>query len=769
MFSQILIFKLNPQKIFILLFFLTTIIFSQVDTTFNGLRGYEDIEGNTQLFYRLKSHYSVELSNDNIEGVRRKDIFHFDINNNFDSLFIYDYVDYHTPLPAIGHTVSDFEFVDNTLTNFYQCGDGVTSFEPSPVVVYNREYDNSHEVNSFHGETSNLEIVSVGNKSKVYVSTSDGVYTESIWGRYELESSTVGLTLLSINKAEPNILFVNNEEDYLLKSIDTGKTFFVVDSITSQNLYQDIYRNLLNRRFLYDSDGIHIYRIVQHSNNFQLLVSDNKGELNSWSIKYESESEMFISIDSTKSGLVYITNGNEIYESNDFGKTFQLFRQLDKNINGIYKKPNSEFIYVTTSHSLLEINSSSIKTLKNTIDYNSLSYFPLHVGDTWQYAVEEKLLGEVDVTNRYVTVAIAGKETIDGKQYYLLSDGEMDCYRSLRIDSTDATVWEYKNGIDCLIDSLSMKDVEDNFSNDCYGSVRFMGDTNKTIFDNYKQVKKFHYSEPTLCQYCMQKDYEYATGIGKISSHIIHPAPDGFESGYRKDSLVYAKIDGVEYGDLSYSDDNNICLRDSTLYLYQTEFNHDFADTTWLVNKSSEMLMVDSIMTNHGYSYRLNVFYTDSSSYDFIVYNDVIEPVTFSISANDSVQIILSNPDLCPICDGGEINVFTDSLHIFTNSKDNPVLLIAIIGDGTLGSENSETGNLYFSLEQNYPNPFNPSTAIKYSIPSNVKGEMANVKLVVFDILGREVATLVNKEQKAGNYDVKFDASKLTSGIYLYR
>ncbi|NOX66409.1 MAG: T9SS type A sorting domain-containing protein [Chlorobi bacterium] len=77
--------------------------------------------------------------------------------------------------------------------------------------------------------------------------------------------------------------------------------------------------------------------------------------------------------------------------------------------------------------------------------------------------------------------------------------------------------------------------------------------------------------------------------------------------------------------------------------------------------------------------------------------------------------------------------------------------------------------NLVYSLSQNYPNPFNPSTTIKYQISSNVKGETANVNLKVYDILGREVATLVNKEQSAGNYEVQFNASSLTSGIYFYQ
>jgi len=74
-----------------------------------------------------------------------------------------------------------------------------------------------------------------------------------------------------------------------------------------------------------------------------------------------------------------------------------------------------------------------------------------------------------------------------------------------------------------------------------------------------------------------------------------------------------------------------------------------------------------------------------------------------------------------------------------------------------------------FSLSQNYPNPFNPSTTIKYSIPNDEKRETSNVKLIVYDILGKEVATLVNNQQKAGNYEVKFNASNLPSGIYFYQ
>ncbi|HED36873.1 MAG TPA: T9SS type A sorting domain-containing protein, partial [Ignavibacteria bacterium] len=67
------------------------------------------------------------------------------------------------------------------------------------------------------------------------------------------------------------------------------------------------------------------------------------------------------------------------------------------------------------------------------------------------------------------------------------------------------------------------------------------------------------------------------------------------------------------------------------------------------------------------------------------------------------------------------------------------------------------------------PNPFNPSTVISYSIPSVGASRDVSVLIRVFDVLGREVATLVNKEQPAGNYKVTFNATHLSSGIYFYR
>jgi len=69
-----------------------------------------------------------------------------------------------------------------------------------------------------------------------------------------------------------------------------------------------------------------------------------------------------------------------------------------------------------------------------------------------------------------------------------------------------------------------------------------------------------------------------------------------------------------------------------------------------------------------------------------------------------------------------------------------------------------------FFLQQNYPNPFNASTTIAYRLPAS-----CDVKLIVYDTLGREVANLVDEKQSAGTHDIKFDASSLGSGFYLYK
>jgi sialate O-acetylesterase len=89
---------------------------------------------------------------------------------------------------------------------------------------------------------------------------------------------------------------------------------------------------------------------------------------------------------------------------------------------------------------------------------------------------------------------------------------------------------------------------------------------------------------------------------------------------------------------------------------------------------------------------------------------------------------------------------------------------IGVRGSTSVGVETGTPLPATFALEQNYPNPFNPATAVKYQLPV-----ASTVKLVVYDVLGREVKVLVNEKKAAGRYEVQFDGSGIASGVYFCR
>jgi len=119
---------------------------------------------------------------------------------------------------------------------------------------------------------------------------------------------------------------------------------------------------------------------------------------------------------------------------------------------------------------------------------------------------------------------------------------------------------------------------------------------------------------------------------------------------------------------------------------------------------------------------------------------------------------IVQTPDSSPVMRVS----FPDSLHGFGIGPYGAIVKYVYQEPSNLTEAEHGISNFY--LQQNYPNPFNPNTKIKYSIQ-----EEGFVKLAVYNMLGEEVAMIVNASQKAGRYEVNFNASGLSSGVYVYR
>jgi hypothetical protein len=128
-------------------------------------------------------------------------------------------------------------------------------------------------------------------------------------------------------------------------------------------------------------------------------------------------------------------------------------------------------------------------------------------------------------------------------------------------------------------------------------------------------------------------------------------------------------------------------------------------------------------------------------------------------SFTDSSQTLPSGEDLwqadyrvAAVLSGGGLPQYSNSINFKVN---NP----------TIDKSRGMTGEVFtYSLSENYPNPFNPSTIIRYSL-----ADLSDVRLVIYDILGREIKILIDEKKEPGNYEVHFDAGNLASGIYFYR
>jgi hypothetical protein len=157
---------------------------------------------------------------------------------------------------------------------------------------------------------------------------------------------------------------------------------------------------------------------------------------------------------------------------------------------------------------------------------------------------------------------------------------------------------------------------------------------------------------------------------------------------------------------------------------------------SWLTKSDSTLILTLANFTGSSASLTVNFSgnVSDTSLYVYDLLNDTSLHVT--ASGLNSLKFTLA---------GLEAGIYSLQKSVPTSVKDNPALVYS------------------FKLSQNYPNPFNPSTVIRYSVPEHSK-----VTLKIYDITGRELMTLLDKDMNPGEYEINFNASRLATGVYFY-
>ncbi len=237
-----------------------------------------------------------------------------------------------------------------------------------------------------------------------------------------------------------------------------------------------------------------------------------------------------------------------------------------------------------------------------------------------------------------------------------------------------------------------------------------------------------------------------------------------FDAKFQKRELIFetnpltqnATMAGTPYAGIYYSSTANLCQYNIQIWEIQASGNEklvtriNWTDRNYTPNQSREKYV-------NGQSHA-HIFSTGSK---IRVKLTNLDNVPLTTASGDTTDYFLrTNPFMLPVIKRG-----TNKLFVNGNSKSYIELPIMNLTIGIHQISSEIPGQ--FNLKQNYPNPFNPVTKIRFEVPATGKNNFVSIK--IFDITGREVSTLVDDNFNPGTYEVDWDGSKYSSGVYFYR
>ncbi len=517
------------MKYLAVLFLFSSILSAQNDSSYSGLDGFQDSQGNTHLFYRK---YLPDISNN---------LYHLNLETNveekiadgywetLDSVSVYGGIIRFRALDFINGKFNSILTIKNPTDLSYHI---VTNIRDS---IFSYSLINAKILEFYISSDKDLIIAPFQdmNNSGVY-----GIVKSFDSGRTWKVDSTYNASyyVLGISPFDMNLMFATNSTNEVARSTNGGVTFEVVET--------DFDRQANWLYFYFDIDGSHIYASTVHG----IYVSDNNGESNSWTLVYSYNVIDFVplALDNTQSGLFNFSSyfDNKVWISEDYGLTYSAYKNIPRNAyGGIYKASGSNKLYAATRYAIYELTDTSSKVIKQ-LPLTSLDYYQLAVGNKWLYDIRQT---DGIVRVQYFSSVKVKYDTLmpNNKTYYYVERGGGLYYESAyeRIDS-NGFVYKYSssvNGSEYAIEDLAISEHiwDDTLFIEPDGSFKYCEKIDVGVFFGESRYYKIIVEEAILHYVA----YELVYGIGMTN------LSESYDFGTSSATLLGAVIDGVLYGD----------------------------------------------------------------------------------------------------------------------------------------------------------------------------------------------------------------------------
>ena len=513
-------------RISILIFLFPFLLFAQTDTTITRLFGFEDASGNTHLFYH--THYSTMTE---ARDTTELDFWHVDVSNSIDTLLLSGTKIYERltmpPFDYSGDIVSKIYFFDNNPADYIYIRKSGISLRKNSIVKSGtgEVFSCNDNIRMLYISRQNPNTVYAVLDSLIIKSTDGGITWPAL---DDTNNVPISFTPLRFSPFDENVIFGYNSTNELVKSDNGGRSFYVIQPDREWNEKTEI---------TFDADGQTVYA-VSDSYGSALYKSTDGGKPYTWNLLDTFSGKIKFKADAETAGKFYFIYGRNLFYSSDKGNTIDTLFTFENVPVDFHKQQGADVFFVALPNRIVKAASGNTEVVKRFSICNTLSFFPLSVGNKWVYHYAGM---SYDITPQpfegYTVVSIVGDSVFNGHLYFRLSDGVYYPGNSewIRIDSTTAQIRVLNSNRDIrFLDLLSNGSFEINFY---YGILRSSSISDTTLWGQRRLLKNFDLQTLSVLE------EKYAQGIGLVFKY------DEFDFGYSNTTLQGCVIDGTLLGD----------------------------------------------------------------------------------------------------------------------------------------------------------------------------------------------------------------------------